>query len=168
MPVKAFFDAAKGIGHINLAYDMDGSARRERLLYDYNGQYIPAYTLRLAGAFLNIPLNKMRAELGSAVQLGSLKIPLTPYSELLLSFKGPTGAFNRYSYFDVLNDKIPLKVFKNKLVIVSASASGIMNPLSTPVDTTMPLGEFTANTIWSMLNGQFISKPHGPPWPAWS
>ncbi len=159
LPIKAFFEASKGIGHINLAYDMDGTARRERLLYDYNGTYIPAYTLRLAGAFLNIPPNKMRAELGSAVHLGGTKIPLTPFSELLVSFKGPTGSFARYSYFDVLNDKIPLQVFKNKLVIVSASASGIMNPLSTPVDVTMPLGEFSANTIWSMLNGQFVSKP---------
>jgi len=159
LPVEAFFDPAKGIGHINLAYDMDGTARRERLLYDYNGKYIPAYTLRLAAAYLNIPLNRMRAELGNAVQLGGTRIPMTPFSELLVSFKGPTGSFNRYSYFDVLNDKIPLQVFKNKLVIVSASASGIMNPLSTPVDASMPLGEFTANTIWSMLNGQFVAKP---------
>ncbi len=159
LPVKAFFETAKGIGHINLAYDMDGTARRERILYDYNGKYIPAYTLRLASAFLNIPLNKMRAELGSAIHLGPTEIPLTPFSELLVSFKGPTGSFTRYSYFDVLNDKIPLQVFKNKLVIVSASASGIMNPLSTPVDNNMPLGEFTANTIWSMLNNQFVSKP---------
>jgi CHASE2 domain-containing sensor protein/predicted Ser/Thr protein kinase len=159
LPIKAFLDASKGIGHINLAYDMDGTARRERLLYNYNGKYIPAYTLRLASAFLDIPLNKMRAELGSAVHLGSTEIPLTPFSELLVSFKGPTGSFSRYSYFDVLNDKIPLQVFKNKLVIVSASASGIMNPLSTPVDATMPLGEFSANTIWSLLNGQFVSKP---------
>jgi len=159
LPVKAFFETAKGIGHINLAYDMDGTARRERILYDYNGKYIPAYTLRLASVFLNIPLKKMRAELGSALHMGGTEIPLTPYSELLVSFKGPTGSFTRYSYFDVLNDKIPLQVFKNKLVIVSASASGIMNPLSTPVDASMPLGEFTANTIWSMLNSQFVSKP---------
>jgi len=159
LPVKAFFETARGIGHINLAYDMDGTARRERLLYDYNGKYIPAYTLRLAAAYLNVPLNRMRAELGNVVQLGGTQIPMTPYSELLVSFKGPTGSFNRYSYFDVLNDKIPLQVFKNKLVIVSASASGIMNPLSTPVDASMPLGEFTANTIWSMLNGQFVAKP---------
>jgi CHASE2 domain-containing sensor protein/predicted Ser/Thr protein kinase len=159
LPVKAFFETAKGIGHINLAYDMDGTARRERILYDYNGKYIPAYTLRLASAFLDIPLKNMRAELGSVIHLGGTEIPLTPYSELLVSFKGPTGSFTRYSYFDVLNDKIPLQVFKNKLVIVSASASGIMNPLSTPVDASMPLGEFTANTIWSMLNSQFVSKP---------
>ncbi|MCP3952662.1 MAG: CHASE2 domain-containing protein [Desulfobacterales bacterium] len=159
LPVKAFLDTAKGIGHINLAYDMDGTARRERLLYDYNGKFIPAYTLRLASAFLNIPLKKVRVELGSAIHMGGTEIPLTPYSELLVSFKGPTGSFTRYSYFDILNDKIPLQVFKNKLVIVSASASGIMNPLSTPVDASMPLGEFTANTIWSILNNQFISKP---------
>ncbi|NQT55826.1 MAG: hypothetical protein HQ551_06325 [Desulfobacteraceae bacterium] len=30
LPIDAFFKAATGIGHINLGYDMDGTARRER------------------------------------------------------------------------------------------------------------------------------------------
>lgn len=41
LPIPAFLEAAKGIGHINLAYDIDGTARRERLLYEYHGLYIP-------------------------------------------------------------------------------------------------------------------------------
>ena len=30
LPIETFVDAPKGIGHINLAYDLDGTARRER------------------------------------------------------------------------------------------------------------------------------------------
>ena len=159
LPVESFFSASRGIGHINLAYDQDGTARRERLLYDYSGMVVPAYTLQLACQFLNVPLKNVQAELGSAIYLGSNAIPLTPYSEFLVSFKGPRGSFKRFSYFDVINDKIPLQVFRNRLVLVSASAAGIMNPLSTPTDSTMPLGEFSAHTIWSILNRQYISEP---------
>jgi len=162
LPVPSFFATAKGIGHFNLSYDMDGTARRERLLYEYDGLYFPSYTLRVASLFLNIPMEDISAELGSGVYLGSqVEVPTTLFSEMLISFKGPRNSFRSFSYFDVINDKIPVSVFKNKLVLVSPSAAGIMNPLSTPTDPTMPVGEFSAHTIWAILNRAFIQKP---PW----
>ncbi|MBW2296781.1 MAG: CHASE2 domain-containing protein [Deltaproteobacteria bacterium] len=162
LPIPAFFDAAAGVGHFNLAYDMDGTVRKERLIYEYSGLYFPSYTLRLATYYLNLDLEDVQANLGVAVHLGSLvEIPTSFYSELLVSFKGPRGSFKRYSFFDVINDKIPSSVFEDKLVLVSPSAAGIMNPLSTSTDPTMPVGEFTAQTIWAVLNKQFVQKP---PW----
>ncbi len=161
LPIPAFFESSKGIGHINLAYDMDGTARRERLLYKYKELYIPSYTLRMAALYLNLQNNRIRADLGSTIYLGSLEIPTTLSSELLVGFKGSGGSFKNYSYFDILNDKIPLSVFKNKLVLVTPSASGIINPLSTPTDNAMPLGELSAHTLWSILNHKFIQQP---PW----
>ena len=161
LPLASFYNNARGIGHINLFYDADGTARRERPLYEYNGIFIPSYTLALTSTFLNVPNNKIRAILGSAIYIGSLKIPLTRNSEILVSFKGSAGSFKRYSFFDVINDKVPGKVFKNKIVLVSPSAAGIMNPLSTPTDSTMPVGEFSAHTVWSMLNNNVIQQP---PW----
>ena len=162
LPVPSFFATAKGIGHFNLSYDMDGTARRERLLYEYDGLYFPSYTLRVASLFLNISMENISAELGTGVYLGSqVEVPTTIFSEMLISFKGPRNSFRSFSYFDVINDKIPVSVFKNKLVLVSPSAAGIMNPLSTPTDPTMPVGEFSAHTIWAILNKSFIQKP---PW----
>jgi CHASE2 domain-containing sensor protein/predicted Ser/Thr protein kinase len=159
LPIPEFFKTSKGIGHINFVPDSDGILRRERLLYEYRGLYIPAYTLRLAALYLNLPLKEIRADLGSAVHLGSLEIPTTFWSEMLVSFKGARGSFKKFSFFDVINDKIPASIFKNKLVLVSPSAAGIINPLSTPIDTSMPLGEFSANVIWSILNKRFVQEP---------
>ena len=75
LPIPAFLDNSDGIGHINLAYDMDGTVRRERSLYEYNGLFIPSYTIRLAANYLNIPFDKIQADLGSTIYLGSLEIP---------------------------------------------------------------------------------------------
>ncbi len=162
LPIEAFYKTAAGVGHFNLAYDQDGTARRERLIYAYDGLYFPSYTLRLATSYLNLDLADVSADLGTAVRLGSLvDIPTTFYSELLVSFKGPGGSFKKYSFFDVINDKIPASVFRNKLVLVSPSAAGIMNPLSTSTDPAMPVGEFSAQTIWAVINKQFVQKP---PW----
>ena len=159
LPIADFSRQALGIGHINLAYDSDGTARKERPLYAYSGVFIPSYTLRIAAAYLNVPVNKVRAVLGSAIYVGSLKIPLTVRSEIMVSFKGSGGSFKKYAFFDVLNDKIPGRVFKNKIVLVSPSAAGIMNPLSTPTDATMTVGEYSAHTIWSILNQNVIQQP---------
>ncbi len=161
MPLAPFLNNSRGIGHINLDYDPDGTARREGLIYEYQGLYIPSYTLKLAAVYMNVPDKKIIVDLGSEIHLGSRIIPTSFYSELLVNFKGPGGSFKSFSFFDVVNEKVPSSVFKNKLVLVSASASGIMNPLSTPVDPTMPFGEYSANTIWSILNNRFIQDP---PW----
>jgi len=160
LPVPSFLAAAKGIGHFNLNYDMDGTARRERLLYEYNGLYFPSYTLRAAALYLNMPMADISADLGKSLFLGSqVDVPTTRYSEMLVSFKGPRNSFSKFSFFDVTHDKIPASVFNNKLVLVSPSAAGIMNPLSTPTDPTMPVGEFSAHVIWALLNKTFIQKP---------
>ncbi|MBU1171287.1 MAG: CHASE2 domain-containing protein, partial [Proteobacteria bacterium] len=159
LPIPELLGAAAGIGHINFGADMDGTVRKERLIYDYQGLFIPSYPLRLAAAFLNVPVNRLKAELGVSVTLGNREIPLTRFSELLLSFKGKRGAFKRYSFFDVINDKVPDAIFKNKIVLVSPSASGIMNPLITSADISMPMGEFSANTIWAILNENYIREP---------
>ncbi|MFC1488679.1 CHASE2 domain-containing serine/threonine-protein kinase [Thermodesulfobacteriota bacterium] len=159
LPIPQLFKTSKGIGHINFVPDIDGTLRRERLLYEYRGLYIPSYTLKLAALYMNMPLKKIRADLGSAIYLGSLEIPTTFWSEMLVSFKGARGSFKKFSYFDVITDKVPVNIFKNKLVLVSPSAAGIINPLNTPTDTYMPLGEFSANTIWSILNKKFVQEP---------
>ncbi len=159
LPIEPFLKAAGGIGHINLVYDIDGTARRERLVYEYNGLFIPSYSLKLSALFLNVAPEKIRVDLGTAVHLDTISIPTTMFGDFLVNFKGSSGSFKRYSFFDVVNDKIPLSVFKNKLVLMSPSAAGIINPLSTPTDPIMPLGEFSAHTIWSILNGRFIEQP---------
>ncbi|UCD90285.1 MAG: CHASE2 domain-containing protein [Desulfobacterales bacterium] len=159
LPIPAYLNASIGIGHINLAYDLDGTARRERLLYEYKGLYIPSYTLKLAALYLNLSNSRIQADLGSAVYLGTEEMPTTLNSELLIGFKGARGSFKSFAFFDVINDKIPPNVFKNKLVLVTPSAEGIINPFSTPTDNAMPLGELSAHTIWSILNRKFIKQP---------
>ncbi len=159
MPIPDFFKHARAIGHINLAFGIDGKVRRERPLYEYNEAYIPSYALSLAALYLKTPKSTVRAELGAAVFLGDLEIPTTPFTEFLVGFKGVEGPFKNYSFFDVINDKIPPRIFKDKIVLISASAPGIRNPLSTPSDPAMSLGEFTANIIWSILNRTAIQQP---------
>jgi eukaryotic-like serine/threonine-protein kinase len=159
MPIPPFREAAMGLGHVNLFYDVDGKARREQLLYRYGGLYFPSFTLKIAALYQDVLQKNISATLGESVTLGLTEMPVTRKTEFLVSFKEGEAPFKRYSFFDVVADKIPASVFKDRIVLITPSASGIMNPLSTPAANVMSVGEFTAHVIWSMLNKQFIRKP---------
>ncbi len=156
LPIDLLLNASSGIGHINLYEDPDKIIRKEALIIEYNGLYILSFNLRIAAAYLNIPPKKIIIEPGKSIRLGSIKIPTTDKTEILSVFKGPKDSFKHYSFFDIINDKIPVKIFKNKIVIFSASASGIMNSIGTPIDKSMSVGEFSANIVNSIINKKFI------------
>lgn len=158
MPIPEFLNGAIGVGHVNLAYDIDGKVRWEQLLYEYQGHYIPSFTLRLAALSLDVVNEDIEVFAGDSVSLGYLNIPTNLSTELLVNFKGPSETFKRYSFFDVINDKYQEKLFRDKIVLITPSAPGIMNPVSTPLHT-MSVGEFSANVIWAMRNRQFVQKP---------
>lgn len=159
LPIPVLMSQAAGMGHISLSTDADGKARREALLYGYRGLYIPSFALELAALAQGIPHKNISAVLGDHLQLGQTRIPLTYDSTFLVTYKGGRNSFKRYPYYDVITDKIPKEVFKNKIVLVSVAAAGIINPLATPTDAHMPLGEYTAHTLWSLLQGTYIEKP---------
>lgn len=163
IPIHNFFQAAQGIGHVNISYDMDGKVRRQQILYKFQGLYIPSFALRLAAIYNNVSNNEIQTELGSFISLRMGKIPINSESEILVGFKGPPGAFKRYSFYDVINDKIQSDIFSDKIVLITPSAFGIMNPISTPTAQSMTVGEFTANTIWAILFRKVIQQPSWDP-----
>ncbi|MFP4039469.1 MAG: CHASE2 domain-containing serine/threonine-protein kinase [Desulfosudaceae bacterium] len=158
LPIPVFRAAASGLGHINCVPDQDGTYRRERLFYLYNDLYIPSYSLVIAASYLNVRPADIRAETGARLHLRDMTIPLTISSEALIHFQNPAQGFKHYSFFDVVNHKIPGRVFTNKIVLLSPSASGLATSLSTPVASSMPLGNFCANVISSLVSGRFIRQ----------
>lgn len=160
LPITPLLSAAKGIGHINFASDADGIVRRERLVYEYRGAFFPSYSLALAAHYLKVPITDIRTNLGDSIRLGShIRIPVSWTTEMLVEFQQGDNLFREYSFFDVLNGKINPRLFKNKLVLISPSAAGIINPVPTPLDPAMPLGHLSAHTVHAILNQRFIQKP---------
>lgn len=160
VPIPRILNTARGIGHVNLINDADGKVRNEQLIFEYQGMYIPSFSLRLSAIYLGLSNNQIGGVLGSKISLGGIDIPTNKKCEMLVSFKGPQGAFkNRFSFFDVINDKIPLSIFKNKIVLITPSAEGITNPINTPAANIMSIGEYTANAVWTILNKNFIRQP---------
>lgn len=159
MPIPAFFATAAAVGHVNLNVDVDGTVRRHSLAYRYRDIALPSFALSIAAAYRGLTPTAPRLEPGNLILGDDIRIPASKDAGIQVSFVTGRENFKRFSFFDVVSRKIPPEVFRDKIVLVTPSASGIINPLATPTSATMPLGEYTANVIRTLLAGQTIVRP---------
>jgi len=167
-PLDLFGKNTIGIGHQNAANDSDGGIRSELLVLDYYGDYYPSIALMLAARSQNIGVNRIKIDLDNqVVQLGNLKIKTDNRLRMYTGFyEGESGgsAFDTYSFTDVLKGKVPLSVFRNRIVIIGSTAVGVGNRRVTPVNENMSEPELTANIVASILNQDFYTRPGWAPY----
>lgn len=161
-PLASFGRNTKGIGHISYLRDADGGVRTEPLLLEHFGEYYPSLSLLMAARSLNLSPGRIKAELGEHVRVGKLLIKTDADMVMRTGFyQGKEGApaFSTYSFADVKNGTIPSSIFRNKIVIIGSTATGVGNSYTTPVSNNMSGPELTANTIASILNQDFYTRP---------
>lgn len=161
-PLKEFGKVTAGIGHLNLDPDSDGGIRNEVLLYEHFGKHYPSLALLMASRSLNLSPRRIRVDLGKGVKVGNLYIKTDRYMRMLTGFYPPRdgkSVFKTYSFVDVRDGKVPMRVFRNKIVIIGATAVGVGNYHVTPVNAAMHSPELTANIIASILNQDFYTHP---------
>lgn len=160
-PIPAFADNAVGLGHINIFPDGDGAVRREYLLMDYKGLPFPSYTLKLALLAQGIQPDTVQVispeEGREGLQIGRQFVPTNPNLDYYITFTD-SRAFSRFSFFDVLNDKVEQAALKNKIVILGVSATGVDIPQVTPLDPHMPTSMVEANALRNLLEGGFVVR----------
>jgi adenylate cyclase len=159
------------IGFFNISSDADGVLRRSLLVLPFgrsnNPDDIDLYgslevqTLRL---YLGLKTEQITVNYGptgiATLQLGK-KLTVRPdyLGRMMINYRGPRGTYPYYSLADVVQHKFVPGTFKDKIVLVGASATGI-GDLRTPpyggID--YPGMEVHANVIDNMLNGGFLVR----------
>lgn len=166
-PLPALGEAAMAVGNINNYPDVDGGIRSEPLIVDYYGTLFPSYALMIAAKSLNLGVDDITARLGEGVRLGRLNIGTDGQLKMMTFFyKGEDGklAFSIDSFFDVLAGKVPVEKYRNKIVVVGATASGIGSLQLTPINPNMSEAETLAHTVGSILNEDFFIAPGWTNW----
>jgi len=162
-PLAIFGDQTAGIGHQNAANDSDGGIRSELLALDYYGDLYPSLALTLAAKSLNLRTSRIKVDLDNRqLHLGKLTIKTDNRLRMYTGFyTGENGgsAFDTYSFTDVMKDKVPLSIFRNRVVIIGSTAVGVGNRRVTPVNENMAEPELTANIVASILNQDFYTRP---------
>lgn len=155
--------AAKGGGYFNIFPDRDGTVRWVPLVSKYKEKHFCPLALAVLQDYVGqAPLSLQLAEFGvDKVSLGDISIPTNEEGRMLINFCGPPKTFPHYSVSEVLQGRIPPKVFQDKIVLVGATALGIYDVRVTPFSQTFPGVEIHANIIDTILKQQFLYRPNG-------
>ena len=162
-PIATIGEPAAGIGHLISLLDVDGGVRTEPLVITYYDQFFPSQSLLVAADSLNLGPADIKVNLGDSVELGRLKIKTDGALGLSTFFYGPREgnrpAFDTYSFYDVIQDNVPLENFRDKIVLIGATAFGVGSNLHTPIGEVGGPVMIMAHTVASILNEHFFVQP---------
>ena len=151
------------VGYLNLPQDSDHFVRRFTPLRFHGEHLYTSFDLKIAARYLNVPLENLKYAPYDQLQLGSRSIPLNAYNSAFINYAGPSGKFQRISFFQVLDGRYPPDFFKNRIVLVGATFSDSHDYFGTPFLVTQqgdkfPLSglEIHANVITTILQNRFI------------
>ncbi len=162
VPLEQIGGGATGIGHLNALPDVDGSTRTEPLVVRYYDQYFPSFSMMLAARSLNLGPGDVELRLGEGVRLGNLTIRTDPYLQMHSYFyKDRDGrpAFAVDSFYDVITDKIPAEKYRDKVVLIGATAAGVGTYQVTPISPATPPVVTLAHSVSSILEEDFFVAP---------
>ena len=162
-PLPAFRPDGIAVGHINVKPDDDGVLRREMLLIEYQGKLYPSFALRLVSEFLKVAPDHLDVTLGREIAVGPIHIPTDPLMRLPISYPKPGRGFRTVPAHALLSGEVLPEVFRDKLVIVGLTATGIADRNVTPMSAATPGVEVVAATAENILEQHFITQPGWTP-----
>ena len=154
-------EAAAASGHFNVDPDPDGTLRRIPLVIRAGDALFPPLSILCAWLYLGRPaLTVTVGENGvDGIQMGERLIPTDERGRLLVNYLGPAKTLPHVSVTDVLAGRHAKGVFKDRIVLVAATAVGAHDIRSTPLSPVYPGVEIHATVIDNILTGRFLAKP---------
>ena len=167
IPFKELNDAADSIGIVSFASDKDRVNRREKLLFNYHGNYFPSHGLapafkKLSGKQAYLTDNALSIETNDDK---SIRIPLSENSKYYVNMY---GQYNKFSYSGVIESMIkvqngvtedlmvPPEEFTGKIVYVGASAAATFDIKNTAIGKEVPGVFLHASICGNILTGDFL------------
>lgn len=152
-PTGPLAAAATGLGHVDVSFDADGEVRRIFLRESDGLRTVPhlmqALRAHMDGRAAGPPLRPARG--------------LRRADEVLIRFHGKTGSYRTVPFGAVSRGEVPPEVFRDRIVLVGATAPGLNDRYATPMMDAggMPGVEIQANLLQSLRDNQNL-KIAGP------
>ena len=164
-----FFDlynASQKIGFANYQPDDDSVIRKMPLFMNFAGRLYPSLAMAMVLHLFHIQHDQIEIKPGDYVQLhvsgktGAyvLEIPIDRMTQMLINYNGTFQTFRYISFYDVYMHRIPQEFFKDKIIIIGASAPGLEDIRPVPFQEVFPGVEIHANILYNILTQDFIYK----------
>ncbi|MBW1750588.1 MAG: adenylate/guanylate cyclase domain-containing protein, partial [Deltaproteobacteria bacterium] len=153
--------SADAAGYYSVRSDPDGIIRWMPLIIQCGPDLYPPLSLVSAWHYLDRP--QLMVETGKhgveGIRMGQRFIPTDERGQLLINYLGPPKTFPHISIGDILSGQLPSGLFKDKIVIVGATAEGTHDLRGMPVTPLYPGVEMHATVIDNILTRNFMAKP---------
>ncbi|MFK2856619.1 CHASE2 domain-containing protein [Dyella humi] len=156
LPVPPIAQSVAALGQVDAAKDNDEQVRGAYLKAGLGSPYWPSLALALLQLEHAAPNNTLLPGLHDPIHGDASPYLWMRDNYVLLRYAGPAGTFGRLSYVDVLNNRVPTNLLKDRWVLVGATAEGLGDILQTP-DSPMPGVEYQANVLESLERGMLVT-----------
>jgi adenylate cyclase len=188
-PFRELSEASAALGHNLLLLDIDGPARRMPPFIRVRDRYVPSLGVAAALKAAGVPPGEVVLD-GLRIRLGYREIPLVPTSvpnlgeapgrhdqlTMLVNYRAPEFVAGERSYTSyeirhvILSEEqsragvapmLDPALFKDKIVFVGLTASGLLDVFATPFGETLPGIQLHASMADSILQNRFIRPAPG-------
>ncbi|MBW2117774.1 MAG: adenylate/guanylate cyclase domain-containing protein [Deltaproteobacteria bacterium] len=161
--IDIFAEATNYSGYINMIPDQDGVVRWMPLIIrcGKDMDIFPPLALQCAWHYLGKPqlMVKVAGYGVEGIQVGKRFIPTDENGSMLINYAGPPKTFPHFSISDILKGNTPKGTFKDKIILVGATAVGLYDLRNTPFSPVFPGLEVHATVIDNILKQDFLNKP---------
>lgn len=170
--IDRIINNTKNVGIINFLRDDDNISRRSPTFFKYKGNYYPYMPLKLASDYISkhekININKYVIDEKNRLLLGNRKIQLDDNGFMIINWYGAQNTFEYVPFYKVYksleNEKkglpplLPKGYFKDKVVIIGATANSLYDIKSTPLSPIYPGVEVVATVFNNILDNNPVKK----------
>jgi adenylate cyclase len=156
-----FTRATQSSGFFNTTPDRDGVLRWLPLIIQCGQNIFTPLSIQCAWHYLDKPQLMVKVVIYGVggIQMGKRFVPTDEYGRILINYLGPPKTFPHVSITDILDNTFQKGIFKDKIILVGATAEGIYDSRNTPFSTVHPGLEVHANVIDSILTENFLEIP---------
>jgi len=156
--------AADSSGYFNMVPDKDGVVRWMPLVFKCGRDIYAPRSIQSDWHYLDQPqlIVEVAKDYGlRGIRMGERLIPTAEDGKMLINYLGPEKTFPYYSLCDILQGNIPQGTFKDKIVMVGATAIAIYDIRNTPLSSSgeYPGLEIHATVINNIITNNFLKKP---------
>ncbi len=146
MPIPQLLSAARSVGYVNVTFDSDGLVRRSKITPMTSAGRAPQMMEALATVATGRPSAFTSRHRGEAA------------ADLLIPYHAG-GAFRRVSAAQVFRGEVPPEFFRDKIVLVGATAAGLGDtlPVPGPAGGAMSGIELQANLLTALMRDESVT-----------
>jgi adenylate cyclase len=154
-------EAADSSGYFNMFPDFDGVVRWIPFVIKSGDEIFPPLSMQCIWHYMGNPSLIVKvAEYGvQGIQIGDIRIPTDEKGRMMINYLGPPKTFPHYPISDIINNRVQKGEFKDKIVLVGATAIGIYDMRNAPFSPVYPGLEIHATVVDNILRQHFLTRP---------